>query len=172
MFLNGLKVKSILRKLKEENDTRVPVTVGNKLKSIGIIEGNVGEFDRLKVKDLCKALEVKERDVYFMSFVAKKKKESKDNVNLFCSRDLGWKGVFKTPHLKEFGSKEVDLLISYYNKENLVLSAVSSLTKSKFKVGLKDDSYQTNDLIVATHPEKASLFIKELSKYLSILKIR
>ena len=85
MFLNGLKVKSILRKLKEENNHRSPITVGNELKSIGVVEEAIGAFDRTKVKGLCKLLGVKESEGYFMSFVKKKKKEQLDDKTLFSA---------------------------------------------------------------------------------------
>lgn len=172
MFLNGLKVKSILRKLKEENSYRSPVTVGNKLQSIGIIEGEIGAFNRTKVKELCKLLGVKEDRVHFMSFVKKKKKEQLEDKTLFSARDIGWKGVFKTPQLKEFKAKNFDLLINYYTERNIALNAVSTLVNSKFKVGLREDMYQINDLIVSVNMEETDVVIREIIKYLEILKIR
>ncbi len=172
MFLDGLKAKSILRKLKEENNNRSPITVGNKLKSIGIVEGTIGAFDRTKVKGLCELLGVKESEVYFMSFVKKKKKEQLDDKTLFSARDIGWKGVFKTPQLKDFKAKNFDLLINYYTESNIALSTVSTLVVSKFKVGLREDLYQVNDLIVSVKMEETDLVIGEIMKYLKILKIQ
>lgn len=172
MFLNGLKAKSIIRKLHQENAKRSPITVGNTLRSIGIVEGAIEQFDRKKVKDLCLLLDVKKENVHFMSFTPKIAKGDHDVSSLFCGKDIGWKGVFKTPHLKDFGARNVDLLISYYMEDLLALNAVSSLTKSKFRVGLKDDHYQTHDLVLEVKTEATDVFIKELIKYLKILKIR
>lgn len=172
MFLNGLKAKSIIRKLKSDNSNRTTITEGNKLRSIGIIEEASEKFDRAKLSQLCKTLGVKEANVYFMTYVAKKKKEDRDNEALFSPKDIGWKGVLKTDHLKEFGSKNLDMLISYYTEDHFALSALSSLAKSKFKVGLVNDSYQSQDLTIELNTKETDLFIEELGKYLKILKIR
>lgn len=171
MFLNGLKRKSIIRKLQQENVNRSPITEGNKLRSIGIVEGTIEQFDRKKVKDLCESLGVKDENVYFMSLVPKKAQGEDGVASLFCPKDIGWKGVFKTPHLKKFSTRNLDLLISYYTEDQLALNAVSSLTKSKFKVGLKNDHYHTHDLILEVRTEETDVFIQEVVKYLKILKI-
>ena len=110
--------------------------------------------------------------MYFMSFVPKKNKEEKGNKTLFSSKDISWRGVFKTPHLTKFSNQKFDLLISYYAADNLVLNAVSSLTTSNFKVGLHSDLYDTHDLVLTVDVNQTDLFIEELNKYLEILKIK
>lgn len=172
MFLNGLKAKSIIRKLTAENINHSPLTTTNKLRSIGIIEEASNKFDRLKIKMLSKTAGIKEEEVHFMTFVPKKKKEEKENATLFSAKDIGWKGVLKTPHLKEFRDRNFDLLISYYATDALALNVVSSLTKSKFKVAIQSDLYDTHDLVLAIEVNQTDLFIKELNKYLEILKIK
>ena len=74
--------------------------------------------------------------------------------------------------IKDFKAKNIDLLINYYTESNIALSAVSTLVTSKFKVGLREDLYQVNDLIVSVKMEETDLVIREIMKYLKILKIR
>ncbi len=171
MFLNGLKTKSIIRKLEKVNAARVPVTVGNRLKSIGIIETDVKKFDRKKLKKLASIFNVKEQEIQIVSFVKQKKKEDKENPGLFSVKDIGWKGIFKSSGLKDFGSNSFDVLISYYSQDHIVLNTVSSLTQGKFKIGLGEDTYLTHDLSLEVKTAETDVFLVELEKYLKILKL-
>lgn len=171
MFLNGLKAKSIIRKLEKVNSERIPVTTGNTLSTVCIIETETNKFDRKKLKGLASILNVKEEDIQFRSFVKQKKKEDKENPILFSPKDIGWKGVFKTSSLKEYRKTNFDLLISYYTTAHLAASTVSSLGKAKFKVGIGEDVYRTQDLSLEVAVGETDLFLTELEKYLKILKI-
>lgn len=171
MFLNRLKTKSIIRQLEKANNERIPITIGNALSSVCIIEEESNKFDRTKLKKLAQILNTKEENIHFRSFVKQKNKTNKDNLALISPKDIGWKGVFKTAGLKEFGKIDYDLLISYYKEEHVVLSAVSSLGKGKFKVRLGADSFLAHDLSLDVQEMDADLFLGELEKYLKILKI-
>lgn len=171
MFLNRLKTKSIIKQLEKANRKRVPVTVGNRLKSLCVIEMNDHKFDRKKVRKLAALLSLKEENIMFRSFVKNKNKADKDNLVLFSSKDIGWRGVFKTSGLKEFKATSFDIIISYYTEEHITLSAISSLANGKFKVGLRENIYQTHDLSLEVQVGDTDVFLAELEKYLKILKI-
>ncbi len=171
MFLNGLKTKSILRKLEKVNSERLPITVGNRVEKICIVETELHKFDRARLKGLARILNVQEKDIGFMSFVQQKKNEDKERPELFSPKDIGWKGVFKTSGLKEYRNTNYDLLISYYTQAHLALATVSSLGNSKFKVGIGEDLYHTQDLSLEVDLVDTDLFLTELEKYLKILKI-
>ena len=171
MFLNKSKTKSIVKQLDRVNSKRAPVTVGNKLKSLCIVEVDEHKFDRKKIKKLSALLKVKEKDIVFRSFVKTKSKEDKENPVLFSPKDIGWRGVFKTPSLKELNKVNFDIIISYYTEDNITLNAVSSLTKGKFKVGLRENAYQAHDLSLEVKVGETDIFLSELEKYLKILKI-
>lgn len=171
MFLNGLKIKSILRKLEKVNQERIPVTKGNKLKTLCIIEQKASPLDRAQLAKLAQLFKVKESAIVIMTYVKQKKKQEKDNMALFCPKDIGWKGIFKSAALKELKKTPFDILISYYNSDNIVLHTVSSLVQADFKIGLGPDLYQAHDLNLALKEEQTAVFITELEKYLKILKI-
>ena len=171
MFLNKLKAKSIVKQLDKVNSKRVPVTVGNKLKSLCIIEMEEHKFDRKKLKKLTALLNVKEKDIVFRSFVKTKSKEDKENSVLFSPKDIGWRGMFKTLGLKELSATNFDIIISYHTEGNVTLNAVSSLVKGKFKVGLGENAYQAHDLSLEVKVGETDIFLSELEKYLKILKI-
>lgn len=172
MFLNGLKTKSIIRRLKKVNKKRIPVTVGNALQSVCIVETEANKFDRKKLTKLASILSTHKKNFHFRSFVPQRKKEDKDNLELFSSKDIGWKGVFKTKGLKDFAKTDFDILISYYKSGNLVLNSVSSLVNGKFKVGLGEDAYAAHDLNLEVGVGETDVFLSELEKYLKILKIK
>jgi hypothetical protein len=171
MFLNRLKAKSIIRKLEKANSERIPVTVGNDRKTVCIIETENHKFNRQKLKQLARVLNVNEENIQFRSFIKQIKKEDKDEPELFSANDIGWNGVFKASGLKEFKKTNFDILISYYTQAHLAVSAVSSLGRAKFKVGLGEDLYQTHDLSLEVPVGETDLFLSELEKYLKILKI-
>jgi len=159
MFLKKSKTKSIVKQLDKVNSKRAPVTVGNKLKSLCIVEVDEHKFDRKKIKKLSALLKVKEKDIVFRSFVKTKSKEDKENPVLFSPKDIGWRGVFKTPSLKELNKVNFDIIISYYTE------------KGKFKVGLRENAYQAHDLSLEVKVGETDIFLSELEKYLKILKI-
>lgn len=171
MFLNGLKIKSIFRKLEKVNQERVPITEGNELKAICILEQADKPFDRTKLAALGQIFQLKEEAFMIKTFVKQKKKTDKENTTLFSPKDIGWKGVFKNPALKELKHTPFDLLISYYRSDNMVLHTVSSLVPAHFKVGLGADIYQAHDLCLEVSEEQTDVFLAELKKYFKILKI-
>lgn len=171
MFLNRLKTRSIVKQLEKVNAARQPVTVGNRLKSVCVIEMESDKFDRKKLNKLAKVLRVKEENILFRSFVKLRKKEDKEKSDLFSPKDIGWKGVFKTSGLRDINNTAFDVLISYYTEEHVVLSAVSSIGNASFKIGLGEDYYQAHDLSLDVQVKETDVFLFELEKYLKILKI-
>lgn len=171
MFLNGLKIKSILRKLEKANHKRVPVTAGNKLNTVCILEQATKPFNRTKLADLARLIQVREEAFVIMTYVKHKKKVAPEEETVFYPNDIGWNGVFKSAALKELKKTPFDLLISYYHSDSIALQAVSSLVPAHFKVGLGVDLYKVHDLSVAVREEQTAVFLEELRKYFKILKI-
>jgi hypothetical protein len=89
---------------------------------------------------------------------------------VFYEKDFGWKGKAKTKDLKDFLEKPFDLLISYYDENNIVsLHLASGLQQSNFKVGISGSSQEIHDVIIQTKTEEVTTFAKELHTYLQIL---
>ena len=171
MFLNGLKTKSIIRKLKNEVASRSYVPSGKPVCRVGILQEEEVPFDTRKLMLLAKTLGVKEKDIDILSFVAKPTKDQKEVEGIYSVKSIGWNGTLKTESLKTFIAKDFDVLLSYYTEDRLPLRLVSGLSKATFKVGLIKEEEGFHDLVITTSIGQETLFINELEKYLRILKI-
>lgn len=171
MFLNGLKVKSIVRKLKNETQNRAYVPSSTSIKSVGIIQDEERSFDNKKIIRLAEVLGVKEKDIEVISYVHKISKDQKEVEGIFSESGIGWNATLKTSNLKTFTSKKFDILLSYYTEDRLSLKVISGLSKATFKVGLNHKEEALHDLIISTEVGKEDIITNELEKYLQILKI-
>ena len=89
---------------------------------------------------------------------------------MFSDKDLGWKGQIENSYVLEFLSREYDMLINYYEDDNLMMKLLSVKTLARLKVGLAAQDPNINDLILNTPLSDFKLFKSELKKYLKVLK--
>ena len=171
MFLNGLKTKSIIRKLKKVVASRSYTPSGNPIRRIGILQEEGVPFDVKKIASLAKSLGIKQNDVEVFSFTTTPTKDQKEVEGIYSVKSIGWNGTAKTATLKAFVEKDFDVLLSYYTEDRLPLRLVSGLSRATFKVGLMKEEQGLHDLVITTAIGEETIFINELEKYLRILKI-
>lgn len=171
MFLNGLKTKSIVRKLKTETKNRRYTPSHTTIQSVGIIQEEQTPFDSKKIAQLVAILGIKEQHVEVISYVDKIQKDQKEVKGIFSESGIGWNATLKTSNLKTFASKNFDILLSYYTEDRLPLKVVTGISNATFKVGLNHKEEALHDLIITTTIGQEGIFIDELEKYLQILKI-
>nr|WP_313790289.1 hypothetical protein [Allomuricauda pacifica] len=90
-------------------------------------------------------------------------------IQIFSDKDLGWKGDIENGYVLEFLGREYDLLINYYEDDNLMLKLLSIRTPARLKVGFSALDPKFNDLILNTPFKDFNLFKSELKKYLKVL---
>ena len=95
-------------------------------------------------------------------------KNSPYSIPVFSDKDLGWSGAIENSYAHEFLSREYDLLVNYYNDENLLLKLMSIKTKARVKVGFKEIDEKYNDLILDIPLRNFKVFKYELKKYLKV----
>lgn len=88
---------------------------------------------------------------------------------IFSDNDLGWNGSIENSYALEFLNREYDLLVNYYNADNLMLNLMSLKTSARFRVGFGEVNTYFNDLIINTPIKDFKTFKKELKKYLTVL---
>lgn len=167
MFFKGLKEKSILKAITKANNLRELSQESNQIKSVGFIvdtsDFNLSEADLEQIaKSIGATLEAS------VKFTKTHKKTNADE-GLIAPKQIGWKGVFKTQELKDFQTKNFDVLITLSQTENLYISALNTLTQAKFKVSVSSNYENFNDLNLNLPKFDLSIFISELKKYLTIL---
>jgi hypothetical protein len=96
-------------------------------------------------------------------------KNSPYSTPVFSDKDLGWNGTIENSYVLEFQSREYDMLVNYFNEDNLMLQIMSVKTKARVRVGFKELDTKYNDLILDTPMKDFKIFKQELKKYLRVL---
>ncbi|WP_298476518.1 hypothetical protein [uncultured Maribacter sp.] len=96
-------------------------------------------------------------------------KNSPYAIPVFSDKDLGWNGNIENSYALEFLSREYDMLINYYNEENLLLELMTVKTRARVNVGFIEVDKIYNDLILDTPINNFKVFKTELKKYLRVL---
>ena len=96
-------------------------------------------------------------------------KNSPYSTPVFSDKDLGWKGAIENSYALEFLSRDYDLLVNYYNEDNLLLQLMTVKTKARVKVGFNEVDQKLNDLILEVPIKDFKTFKLELKKYLKVL---
>ncbi|PWL38633.1 hypothetical protein DKG77_10270 [Flagellimonas aquimarina] len=175
MFLKGLqdkfKVKSGLKFLQEEME-KPPMAV-NREKGISSI-GCIVDVDNFKnaeaFYELIDEFSLRPNAIKIIGYKREYDKNSPYAIQIFSDKDLGWKGVIENGYVLEFLGREYDLLINYYEEDNLMMKLLSVKTPARLKVGFGTLDPKINDLILNTPYKDFKVFKGELKKYLKVLK--
>ena len=165
-MIKRIKFLFLKLRLKKElkNSNRKIKIVPKKKLSVGLLIDSKFDLNDSFIQNLAMNLELsKDR---FDIAVFKKNNFKNFNVNLISIEDLGLFG--KLPlGINKFLNRRFDLLFNlHYN--NPLLSLLSLLSKSNFRIGLIQADKRLNDLIINLSPENLK-FIDESIKYLNII---
>lgn len=175
MFLKGIKdkfkQKSGRKLLQQLLAKPVPVTRENKgVRSLGCIV----DLDRFEKSELFyqfqEEFSLRPNAIKIIGYKRLYDKNSPYATPVFSDKDLGWKGDIENSYAHEFLGREYDLLVNYYDEDNLLLNLMTVKTKARIKVGFKAVDSSFNDLIIDTPLKDFQTFKQELRKYLGIFK--
>ncbi|WP_409552691.1 DUF6913 domain-containing protein [Allomuricauda sp. CP2A] len=175
MFIKGLqdkfKVKSGLKYLKEEMEKpSLPIAREKGITSVGCIV-DVDNFQNAEAfYELIDEFSLRPNAIKIIGYKREYDKNSPYAIQIFSDKDLGWKGQIENSYVLEFLSREYDMLINYYDEDNLMMKLLSVKTPARIKVGLGSQDPKVNDLILNTNMKDFTLFKSELKKYLKVLK--
>ncbi|SNZ00665.1 DUF6913 domain-containing protein [Flagellimonas pacifica] len=174
MFLKGLqdkfKVKSGLKYLQEEMEKPPTVVDRDKgISSIGCIV-DVDNFQNAEVfYELIDDFSLRPNAIKIIGYKREYDKNSPYAIQIYSDKDLGWKGVIENGYVLEFLGREYDMLINYYQEDNLMMKLLSVKTQARLKVGFGTLDPKINDLILNTSFKDFKIFKSELKKYLKVL---
>ncbi len=174
MFLKGLKdkfkYKSGLKFLKEEMQNTPEMLSREKgIRSLGVIV-DLDEGDKAEqFFELVEDFKLRPNALKIIGYKSYYDKNSPYATPVFSDKDLGWKGQIENSYALEFLSREYDLLINYYTKDNLMLHLMTIKSKARIKVGFAEVDSSFNDLIISSDIKDFELFKQELKKYLRVL---
>lgn len=174
MIFKGLtqrfKYKSGLRALRSQIALpKGPVSDKKGVSSIGVIV-DLDSFDEAdRFQELAKEFNMAPNTVKVIGYRNAKMKDSLYGTPVFTDEDLGWKGIIANGYADEFLQREYDLLVNYYNTDQLLPQLMSTKVKARIKVGFPEVDQALNDLIIAVQPGEFQTFKSELKKYLNVL---
>ena len=137
------------------------------IKTVGVIT-TVEIFSQVNIQKVLETT-LKVANVKVFCF-GELKASNESNINHFSKKDINWKGEFKQENLQNFLQHPYDLLIGYFNTNNLYLETAILQSKATFKVGFSDVNMALYELEIAERIENLPQFSKEVKKYLHILK--
>ena len=88
----------------------------------------------------------------------------------FSENDINWKGEFTQQTLQSFLEQPFDLLIGYFNSNNLYLETAVLQSNATFKTGFSGVNSDLYELEIAGNTKDIHQFLSELKKYLQSLK--
>ena len=106
------------------------------------------------------------KDVKIYSF----RPQNKNSNKYFSEKDFNWQGNIYKPDFKSFIDEPFDLLIGYFNKNNLFLESSVLQSNALFKVGISGVNQELYDIEIAETPIETERFFLELKKYLIIIR--
>lgn len=175
MFLKGIKdkfkQKSGLKFIKQELEKPAHVSTRKKgISSLGCIV-DLDKFDKSDVfYQFLDDFSLRPNAVKIIGYKNYYDKNSPYATPIFSDKDLGWNGEIQNSYALEFLSREYDLLVNYYDENNLLLNLMSVKTKARIKVGFGGVGPDYNDLILETPMSDFKTFKEELKKYLGVFK--
>lgn len=175
MFLKGVtdqfKQRSGQKRLKELKEH--PLTSSNRsagIRSLGCIV-DLDKFEKADVfYEFLDEFSLRPNAVKIIGYKKYYDKNSPYATPVFSDKDLGWKGAIENSYALEFLNREYDVLVNYFDEENLLLSLMSIQTKARIKVGFSQTGKAFNDLMINAPLTDFKLFKSELKKYLAVLK--
>lgn len=168
MLLSNFKYKIIQKRVERslKSNTVSRDVLDDQIETIGVLAfgctSNLNELVTLLKKEFnCKTVNL---------FLFKPFEKNKETLkNEFTNKDLDWKTNFNNPNLLQFINKPFNLLIGYFNSNNIYLKNAVLQSKAKFKVGFSTIEEDVYELKINIEPDNYKEFVSELKKYLIAL---
>ena len=166
MFLKAFKEKSNKKIINSLLNSREVFVDNSKVESLGVLL-HANEFNDFEAfRKLAEYINVLPNKVKIVAYASDEKKLTNFWEVCFTEKDFGWKGTINNIELQTFINTQFDVLVSYYEDDDLELKMITAMSKARFKIGLLQSDQRLNDLIIKTKISEFDLFKEELKKYL------
>lgn len=170
MFLNYIKEFFVKKSLKNNLSKERNEAFSNNVQTIGLL---IDESDFTHSEALIKELMlhgIALENIKVVAYNSKFKKKETYLQPTFGKTHINWNAEISEDFLDQFVNSKFDLLLSYYDIENIFLMLITSKSKAKFKVGFAAVNNNLNRLMINTELENHKLFVSELFRYLKNIK--
>lgn len=169
MILKAFKEKSIRKHINKLLNVREVAVKSSKVTSVGIILNSSEFTDGESFKTFFKSLGVQLPRVKIIHYVDKEEDDDHLWGTYFTKKDFNWKGKITNIELQTFMDFPFDVLVAYFESDDLELQFVTAGSKANFKVGVANYDPRLFDLIIDTKLHHQTIFKEELTKYLTVL---
>ncbi|MEZ4796451.1 MAG: hypothetical protein R2785_04715 [Flavobacteriaceae bacterium] len=168
MFFKRFKKKSNQKYINNILNNRKTSVDDRPIKYVGVIF-NHDEFKNYdQIRGLFKSIGINENRVKFLTFITDEKSRPNSWDAYFYPENFGWNGKIEGADLVDFVNEPFDVLISYYQNEELELNLATTLSKANFKIGITNKDERLYDFIINIKPNQINVFKNELIKYLKV----
>ena len=168
MIFKRLKKKSNQKYLNKNLNNRKPLVDDSIIQSVGVILNNNDFSDADQLLSLLRSIDIKENKIKFITLIDDHESRPNSWDAYFYPENFKWKGKIEGADLTDFVNEPFDVLISYYQINQLELHLATTLSKAKFKIGISNVDERLHDLIISIDPNQVEIFKKELLKYLKV----
>ena len=169
MILKAFKDKSIRKHINKLLNAREVAVKSSKITSVGILLNSTEFADAESFKSYFKSLGVQLPRVKVVLFVDAEVDDDHLWGTYFTKKDFNWKGKLKNVELQSFIDYPFDILVAYFENDDLELQLVVAESKANFKVGIASYDPRLFDLMIDTKLHHEAIFKEELTKYLTVL---
>ncbi|CAM3520084.1 DUF6913 domain-containing protein [Flavobacterium chungbukense] len=170
MFLNYIKEFFVKKSLKNNLSNDNNKVFSKNVQTIGLL---IDESNFVHSEALIKELTlhgIASENIKVVAYKGKIKEKETYLRPTFGKKHINWKAEITEDFLSEFVISEFDILLSYYDVENIFLMLITNKSKAKFKIGFSNVDSRLNRLMINTELENYKLFVSELFRYLKNIK--
>ena len=164
-----LQKKFITKNIDKNLKARNLSNINDQLHTIGFLVDEDIPVDIEKFHEIAKELGLQQKDVKIFSFLEVKTKTPTLQQNKINNKHFTWRGDIRNQNVDEFLEIPFDVLIGFYNNNNIYLDLLVSKSKAKFKIGFTGIDNRLFDLLINVDPIRINNVKNELIKYLKIL---
>ena len=167
-WLSRALLSRIYRKTIKQNSVVNKKESSKKLNTISVILDHRLGIDKEHFKKIGSHFNIPRKNLRVLTYFQSPNQINEANYASSCSPKniSGW-GVLNGV-LVDFCSKNSDILINFYDQDDVNLKYLSLKSNKKLSIGFKSVDHALNDLIIEVDAQDIDVFISECIKYLEI----
>jgi hypothetical protein len=170
-MLNWLRrtvLHRIYRRTIKKNSATQKKGSSKKLRTIAVILDHRLGVDKEHFKEIGSHFNIPRKNLRVLTFFQSPNQINEANYASSCTPKniSGW-GVLNGV-LVDFCSENSDILINFYDQDDVNLKYLSAKSNKKLSIGFKSVDHALNDLIIEVDAQNIDVFISECIKYLEI----
>ncbi len=167
-WLRRSLLNNIYRKTIKQNSVADKKGSSKKLNIISVILDHRLGIDKEHFKRIGSHFNIPRKNVRVLTFFQSQKQINEANYGSSCtSKNISSLGVLNGV-LVDFCKENSDVLINFYDQDDINLKYLSAKSNKKLSIGFKSVDHALNDLIIEVNAQNIDVFVSECIKYLEI----